>query len=97
MNRAERKASKVAALVRAMGVPCRKVPRRPSVRCLWSNPMICALRHYHRWSARDMARLFAASAMNAIREDHEDTERTRSNMRIEAWARKRVEEMGEEG
>jgi hypothetical protein len=76
------RASRVAALVRAMGVPCRKVPRRNSIRTLWTSPSTYSLRRFPRWPPTAIAKLIVASAIAAIREDHDDTARTQ---RLRGW------------
>lgn len=67
MSRAEHRAARVAALVRAMGVPCHKLPRRASVRCLWTAPTIHAMRHWRGWPVKHIAQYIAASTMMDMR------------------------------
>ncbi len=85
MNRAERRAVRVAALVRALGVPCRKVPHRAAVRCLWASPQIQSLRYYQRWRIENIARMVALGALTAIREDFDDVERTLRMRGMDGW------------
>lgn len=85
MNRAESLAIHVAALVRAFGVPCRKLPRRAIVRTLWTNPTLFSIRHFPRWRPVDIAKLIADNAYAAIREEHEDTARTMRLRGMDGW------------
>jgi hypothetical protein len=92
MNRAGRRAARVAALVRAAGVPCRKVPHRASVRALWTRPSIFALRHYPNQHVKHIAALITAAAYAAMREELDDTARTHRLRGMDGW-----KEMAESG
>lgn len=68
MSRDERCAARAAALVRAIDVPCRKLPKRASVRCLWTAPTIHVMRHWHRWLVKHIARFIATATMWDLRQ-----------------------------